>query len=156
MTATRLKNYRHGDGRFGAISSDILICIYEDSRKNLWFGTHDGLNLYDREKDNFIVFRNDPADDNSINSNCITGIVEDRDKNLWVISDGNCLNKMVPGTNTFIRYPFEQGKNYLNPRPSKMIGIDSKGFIWIVSLTGGIRRFDPKSGQFTLYDDPFH
>ncbi len=146
----QVKNYRHGDGRFGAISSDILICIYEDSKKNLWFGTYDGLNLYDREKDNFTVFKNNPSDDSSLSSNCITGIVEDREKNLWTISDGNCLNKFVPGTQTFIRYPFEKGKNYLNPRPSKMIGVDSKGFIWIVSLTRGIRRFDPRSGAIHL------
>ena len=146
----QVKNYRHGDGQFGAISNDILICIYEDSKKNLWFGTYDGLNLYDREKDNFKVFKNDPADDSSISSNCITGIVEDKEKNLWTISDGNCLNKFIPGTQTFIRYPFEKGKNYLNPRPSKMIGVDSKGYIWIVSLTRGIRRFDPKSGTIHL------
>jgi signal transduction histidine kinase/ligand-binding sensor domain-containing protein len=150
----QVKNYRHGDGQFGEISSDVLICIYEDSKKNLWFGTNDGLNLYDREKDNFRVFKNEPADDNSISSNCITGMVEDKEKNLWTISDGNCLNKFVPGTQTFIRYPFEKGKNYLNPRPSKMIGVDSKGYIWIVSLTRGIRRFDPRSEQFTLFDDP--
>ena len=150
----QVKNYRHGDGLNGAISSDILICIYEDSKKNLLFGTNDCLNLYDREKDNFRVFKNNPADDNSISSNCITGIVEDKEKNLWIISDGNCLNQFVPGTQTFVRYQFEKGKNYLNPRPSKMIGVDSKGFIWIVSLSRGIRRFDPGSGQFILFDDP--
>jgi len=150
----QVKNYRHGDSQFGTISSDILICIYEDNKKNLWFGTYDGLNLYNREKDNFRVFKNDPADHNSISSNCITGIVEDKEKNLWIISDGNCLNKYIPGTQAFIRFPFEKGKNYLNPRPSKMIALDSKGFIWIVSLTRGIRRFDPRSEKFTVYDDP--
>lgn len=150
----QVKNYRHGNGQFGAISSDILICIFEDSGKKLWVGTHDGLNLYDRQKDIFRVFKNDPANDSSLNSNCITGIAEDREKNLWAISDGNCLNKYIPRTQTFIRYPFEKGKNYLNPRPSKMIGVDSKGFLWIVSLTRGIRRFDPKTGQFTIFDDP--
>ncbi len=150
----QVKNYRHGDGRFGAISSDILICIYEDSKKNLWFGTNDGLNLYDREKDNFTVFSNDRTDDRTISGNCITGITEDKSGNLWIITDGNCLNKYVPGTKTFIRFPFETGKNFLNPRPAKMIGVDSKEFIWIVSPTRGIRRFDPRSGQFRLYDDP--
>ncbi len=148
-----VKKYRHGENQFGAISSDILICIYEDSNKKLWFGTYDGLNLYDREKDNFTVFKNDPANEKSISSNCITGIAEDREKNLWIITDGNCLNKYEPATRTFARYPFEKGKNYLNPRPSKMIGVDSKGFIWIVSLNGGIRRFDPASCQYTLYGD---
>jgi signal transduction histidine kinase/ligand-binding sensor domain-containing protein len=150
----QVKNYRHGDGQFGAISSDILICIYEDSRKNLWFGTNDGLNLYDREKDNFRVFKNNSSDSSSLSSNCITGIVEDKDKNLWIITDGNCLNKYIPATKSFIRYQFEKGKNFLNPRPSKMIAVDSKGFIWIVSLTRGVRRFNTRTGRFTLFDDP--
>ena len=149
-----IRSYRHSDTQSGTISNDILNTIFEDREKNLWFGTYDGLNFYDRSKDKFVVFRNIPSDISSINSNCITGIVEDKNGNLWIETDGNCLNKWVPKTRKFIRYQFETVMDFLNPRPSKMIAVDTKGYLWLVSITRGIHRFDPVSGEFTKYDDP--
>ena len=123
-------------------------------KKNLWFGTVNGLNLFDPVKDNFKVFKNNPGDKTSINSNYISGITEDKDGNLWIVTGENCLNKWVPETQNFIRYQFESEKVYLNSRPSKMIAIDSKGYLWIVSLSRGIHRFDSESGIFTKFEDP--
>jgi ligand-binding sensor domain-containing protein len=75
--------------------------------KNLWFGTYDGLNLYNPSRDNFKVFKKTVLNNNSLNSNCITGIVEDKKGNLWVVSDGCCLNRWNPKNQNFTRYPFE-------------------------------------------------
>ncbi len=149
-----VKKYRHSDDQPGTISSDILTCIYEDHEKNLWFGTYDGLNLYDPNKDNFEVFRNNPSDIRSINSNCITGIVEDKKGSIWIVSNGTCLNKWIPESHSFIRYQFENEEHALSVRPSKMAAVDSKGFIWVASLSPGITRFDPESGAFTKFNDP--
>ena len=85
----QVKKYRSSEKKPGSISSDLLTCIYEDHDRNLWFGTYDGLNLYDPSKDNFNVFKNNPADNNSLNSNCITGLIEDKTGNLWIVTDGN-------------------------------------------------------------------
>ena len=103
----QVKKYRHVDNMTGTISSDILTCIYEDRAQNLWIGTYDGLNLYNRSSDNFIVFKNKNDKSTSLNSNCITGIVEDKNGILWVVTDGICLNRWDPDTQGFIRYPFE-------------------------------------------------
>ncbi len=150
----QVKKYRNIEKEPETISNDILTSIYEDRDKNLWFGTYDGLNLFDPAKDNFKVFKRKSDDTSSLNSNCITGIVEDKKGNLWIESDGNCLNKWVPETQKFIRYQFESDKGYLNPRPSKMLAIDSTGYLWAVSLGSGIYRFDTESGKFTKFDDP--
>ncbi len=151
----QVRQYRNNEKEQGSISSDILTCIFEDRGKNLWFGTYDGLNLYDPEKDNFKVFKYNPADKNSLYSNSVTGITEDKNGNLWIITDGVCLNKWVPEHQNFIRYPFESKKHDLSVRPSRMIAIDSKGKIWVASLSPGILRFDPESGTFTKYSDPY-
>lgn len=149
----QVKKYRHVDKASGSITSDILTCIYEDKRKNLWFGTYDGLNLYNPSGDNFSVFRKNSADTNSLNSNCITGIVEDRKGTLWVVTDGSCLNKWDPVKQNFIRYPFEPQSPGLSVRPSRMASVDSKGNIWVGSLSPGLIRFDPESGQFKRFND---
>ncbi len=150
----QVKKYRSGEKQPGTISSDILTCIYEDHYKNLWFGTYDGLNLYNPAKDNFNVFKNNPADNNSLNSNCITGIVEDKNGNLWIVTDGNCLNRWDPQNHKFTRFPFENKKHNLSVRPSRMVAIDSKGYLWVTSMSPGIRRFDPKTGIFEVFSDP--
>jgi signal transduction histidine kinase/ligand-binding sensor domain-containing protein len=150
----QVKKYRHIEKTPGSISSDILTCIYEDKNKNLWIGTYDGLNLYDPLRDNFKVFKHSSSVAKSINSNRITGIVEDKKGNLWVVTDGSCLNLWEPNTNSFIRYPFAENVNRLSVRPSHMAAVDSKGFIWIGSLSQGITRFDPVTGQFTKFNDP--
>jgi signal transduction histidine kinase/ligand-binding sensor domain-containing protein len=149
-----VKKYRHSDNVSSTISSDILTCIYEDHNKSLWFGTYDGLNLYDPAHDNFVVYKNDRADTNSINSNSITGIVEDKKGNLWIVTDGSCLNKWDPVNKSFLRYPFEPQRHGLSVRPSRMAALDSKGFLWVGSLSPGITRFDPETGSFKKFDDP--
>ena len=149
-----IKKYRYNEKQPGTISNDVILCIYEDKDKNLWFGTTNGLNLYNPAKDNFRVFKNDPADSKSIISNHINSILEDKNGILWIVSDGNCLNKWIPETQSFVRYKYENKKDDLYPRPGRMIANDSKGNLWVVSLGSGIYRFEPESGKFTKFNDP--
>ena len=150
----QVKKYRQSARLSGSISSDILTCIYEDKDNNLWFGTYNGLNLYNPAKDNFQVFKKNSANSNSLNSNCVTGIVEDKKGNLWVVTDGSCLNRWDPENQSFMRYPFDSQRHRLSVRPSRMAAVDSRGYIWVGSLSPGITRFNPESGLFTKFDDP--
>ena len=54
----------------------------QDSKGFMWFGTQDGLNRYDGY--NFKVFKNDPADSNTISDNFVFTIYEDSSSNLFV------------------------------------------------------------------------
>lgn len=69
--------------------TDILI----DSSNEMWIATSDGgLHLYNRTKDDFEVFRNDPNDKTSIPSNRIKVLYEDKKRNIWVgTENGFCL-----------------------------------------------------------------
>jgi signal transduction histidine kinase/ligand-binding sensor domain-containing protein len=147
-----VKKYRHDDSIPGSFSSDIMTCIFEDRNKNLWFGTIDGLNLFNRSLDKFTVYKNNSSE-NSLNGNFVTGLVEDRDGTLWIVTGGNCLNKWDPLSETFIRFPFARQIEDLSVRPSRMAAIDSKGLIWIGSLEAGLTSFDPQTGLFTRFED---
>jgi signal transduction histidine kinase/ligand-binding sensor domain-containing protein len=149
-----VKKYRFDEKLQGTISNDVILCIYEDINKNLWFGSRDGLNLYNPIKDNFKVFKNNPNDKNTLNSNRINSIIEDKNGTLWIVTDESCLNKWVPQTQSFIRYPYESKNFGLVPRPSNMAAFDSKGNIWVVSLGHGIFHFETGSGKFVKYDNP--
>ncbi len=152
--SSEIEKYRFEKNRLGSISSNDILCIYEDKGKNLWFGTVNGLNLFDPVNNNFRVFINNPADNNSINSNYISSITEDGHGDLWILTGENCLNKWVSKSKSFIRYQFENKHEDLDARPSRMIATDSKGRLWIISFGRGIYCFEPESGKFTKYDDP--
>jgi signal transduction histidine kinase/ligand-binding sensor domain-containing protein len=153
----KILKYRYNETQAGTISNNGVRCIFEDSGKKIWFGTIDGLNLYNPAKDNFELFKNNPYDTNSINSNIITSIIEDKKGNLWILTSGNCLNKWVPDTRSFIRYPFENSLDeaaLANLPSAHVMSKDSKGNLWIASFNSGINRFDPESGKFEKFDDP--
>ncbi|MCY4561597.1 MAG: ATP-binding protein [Flavobacteriaceae bacterium] len=69
--------------------TDILI----DSTKRMWVATSDGgLHLYDKNSDDFQVFRNDQNDKTSIPSNRINVLYEDSKGNIWIgTANGFCL-----------------------------------------------------------------
>ena len=152
----RFVKYRYNPEQPGTISSNTVRSIFEDKKGQLWFGTTNGLNLYNRAKDAFETFKNIPTDTTSLNGNSITSIIEDKDGNLWVLTDGNCLNKLVPETRSFIRYKFDNilGDTTVVRQTIKMIAIDSQGYFWIASYGRGISRFETEFGIITKFDDP--
>ena len=73
--------YRNDPEVPGTISNNYVRCLLKDRKGNLWVGTFDGgLSLYDREKDNFIVFRHDAKNENSLRGNGVISLLEDRDE----------------------------------------------------------------------------
>lgn len=64
----------------GGISNNSINTIFEDSYKNLWFATENGLNLFDKKTKTFKKF----TTKNGLPSNVVYSIVEDGDKNLWL------------------------------------------------------------------------
>jgi signal transduction histidine kinase/ligand-binding sensor domain-containing protein/DNA-binding response OmpR family regulator len=56
------KNYRHEWDNSGSINHSIVNKIYMDSMNNLWVGTEEGLNLYNRNLDQFVQVSLDSID----------------------------------------------------------------------------------------------
>ena len=86
------------------LSQSSVICIMQDSRGFMWFGTEDGLNRYDGYT--FKVYRHNPNDSTSISSNNITAIKEDHYGNLWIGTGGKGINKFDPQSDTFKRFEY--------------------------------------------------
>src|SRR5436190_14882834 len=71
------------------LSQSNVICILQDSRGFMWFGTRDGLNKYDGYK--FTVYKNNADDKNSISNNYIQDIKEGKNGCLWIATRGGGL-----------------------------------------------------------------
>ncbi|MCP4694204.1 MAG: response regulator [Desulfobacterales bacterium] len=145
--------------QFGRISSEqglsqtSILCIAQDQRGFMWFGTWDGLNRYDGR--GFTVFKNDPEDPHSLSSSSVWSLYEDREGALWVGTYGGGLNKFDPDARRFTRYrkdpadPHSLGGNVV-----MALYEDRDGALWIGS-NGGLNRMDRETGKFTRFQhDP--
>ena len=67
-----------------SVSGTRIVVLFEDSRKNLWVGTEEGLNRFNRADESFIRYQSDPDDSSSISCNVVHTIYEDRLGRFWV------------------------------------------------------------------------
>jgi ligand-binding sensor domain-containing protein len=75
-------HYTHDPENNHSISDNIVQVIYEDQKENLWIGTANGLNLFDRETG--LATRYYPSGSGENNRNLITSVTEDHTGKLWV------------------------------------------------------------------------
>ncbi len=89
----KFKQLKTSDG----LSQNTIQTIFEDDLGFLWFGTQDGINKYDSYQ--FHIIRKTPDNEQTLYSNDIKSIVQDRDKQLWIAtSDSKCPNIFDPVT----------------------------------------------------------
>ena len=90
-------------------SNQNLNQIYEDSRGLLWMATQEGLNIFDRKKDEVITFLNDPG----LSREVIHAVVEDNNKNMWITTPKEMINVVINvdpknGTYTYTPYRYDE------------------------------------------------
>ena len=119
--------------------------IYQDKTGFMWFGTTNGLILYDGQT--FTRFRSSD-NENSISHNAIKQILETRDTILWVAT-GNGLNKYNPKDGKFQRFMVEYSPSISNNVINGIVE-DKHGNLWIIT-DSSISIYDSKTQQFKNY-----
>jgi signal transduction histidine kinase/ligand-binding sensor domain-containing protein/CheY-like chemotaxis protein len=132
----------------GSISSELVLSLYQDSKKRIWIGTRNGLNLFNAETNSFTSFLPDENIPGTISDPGINHITEDHLGNLW-IGTFNGLNLFNPERNSFVVYKTEHG---LPNDGIQGIVEDNKGNIWVSTLMG-ISKFDRSSNTFKNYKE---
>jgi len=129
------------------LSQNCVLCVLQDRRGFMWFGTRDGLNKYDGYQ--IRVYRNDPKDPHSISNNFISAMVEDAQGNIWVATRGGGLNRYDRQKDQFISYTRHAG-----PAPGLSSNLltslagDKEGNLWIGTEDAGLDYFQPVTRQF--------
>lgn len=138
------------------LSQNTVLCIFQDSEGFLWFGTFDGLNRYDGF--GFKVYKTDQNDSTSIVGQGFYAIVEDKNKDLWIASLGEGLNRYSRSLDKFKRYRKEdRSSNSLISNRVRALLYDSKERLWI-GTEEGLCRYDFETDRFIDYTQiiPFH
>ena len=90
------------------LSSGAVIAMFQDSKGYMWFGTYDGLNLYDGYE--VTVYSHDENDSTSISNSYINDIDEDKYGNIWVATNYG-LNVYQRNTKTFTKIILDHSDN---------------------------------------------
>ena len=136
---------QYGEMRFEHLSSEdgikqsATLCIHQDKRGFIWFGTNEGLYRYDGY--NFKWYQHNPDDLASIGNNTVQCIVEDSSANLWMGTLGGGLNKFDINLEKFTRYLYNPNDSTsLNNDNVHSLLIDHLGILWIGTYAGGLNK----------------
>lgn len=141
--AYEFKHLNTSDG----LSQTSVIAIHQDHLGRMWFGTRDGLNVYDGNS--IKVYRSVASDSTSISNSDILSMVEDRDGYLWV-GTHNGLNRYDPVKDEFKRYYYSKDSNSISNNIIWSLKELDNGDIWIGTYNG-LSIFNKESGHFSNY-----
>ena len=127
------------------LSNGTVTAIAQGKTGLLWFGTEDGLNLYNGS--GFTLYRPIPGDSTSLSDGWVTGLLVTRDGTRWVGTLRGGLNRYLPRTQTFRRYRSTRGDpTSISSDQVNAMYEAPDGAIW-VGTAQGLDRFDPATGR---------
>lgn len=129
------------------LSQGIVEEIFQDSRGYIWIGSNDGLNRYDGIQ--FVIYRKDSDDPESLASNSIYCMAEDKQNRLWIGTDGLNIYDPVLDKLTRIRENKDDPNAFQGGRVTH-ITIDYDSTLWL-STTNGLVHYFPRNNTFKTY-----
>ena len=141
-----ISNLTNNDG----LSNSSINCINQDSGGILWFGTWDGLNVYNGRE--FKVYKPDPGNAQSISNNIIRDILQERKDIQWIATDRG-INRLDRQKNTFERFFADNTGQTIYNEHSFFIARNSVNRIFAAVYDQGLFFFNSKTHKFIHLND---
>jgi len=138
----------------GDIFGNSVQGMVQDKTGFLWFATQAGLYRYDGQ--NFVAYRHDGNNPNSLSADYIESIFLDSKGVLWLTHwQAGGLTAFEPERGVFTRYQHDpDDPESLSGSVFSTVAEDHQGFIWIGG-EHGLNRYDPETGNFKRFQhDP--
>ena len=156
-----LQKYSYQTGTFSLIKPDkstgglnhpSIFAVYKDHQGLIWLGSYYGaVNYFNPGQEVFQRSNYDQSADKDLYFSYIGEMTEDRDRNLWICTDGGGVSYMHPGAHTFTNFKAGTG-NALPHNNVKSICYDEKRHrIYIGTYLGGLSRYDITGKSFYNY-----
>jgi len=133
------------------IPNDYVHVIFNDSKKNTWIGTRDGILIYNKPEQNFIrpaiFFENDSFP--SFTNNRIYKIIESKTGEYWIATQ-NGLHQLDIKTGKKRSYYSGNSEPRISGNQVYSIIEDSEGLIWTATFSG-LDFYNPKTKKFTHF-----
>jgi len=131
------------------LESQLIGNIVEDKNDNIWFGSFDyKVALYNRKKEIFTNFHNNPKDSTSFTAWSVRTICNTSIGETYIGGTDGVLSLANGANNTFIHF---NKLNEFSDRPIIYNIIeDINGLLWLGTYNG-LKSFNPKTKKFTHY-----
>ena len=136
---------KHISGDPHSIPVNSFNCLYNDAENNMWAGSIRG-GLIGMKEIFINTYQDAPlGSSKGLSNRTVTSMYEDKDKMIWMGTDGEGLNRFDPATEMFRQYP--------STYSAKVVSIISLGDSeLLLSLFGdGLYRFNKKTGLINEY-----
>ena len=137
------------------LSQGSLLCILQDNRGFMWFGTEEGLNRFDGYS--FLLFKVNTRDRTSLSNNTVGALIEDSQGVLWAGTLGG-LNRYDRQKERFTRFQHDPNNPHsLSHNSVYALCEDRRGRLWIGTEGGGVNVYNRQTNTFTRYmNDPLN
>lgn len=131
-------------------SGNSLRTFYIDKKGYIWFGTIDGLYIFDPCSKKLSHYTHSRTDPFSLPNNSVWEITEDRQCNVWIGTySGTLCYVNIDESDAF--QSFHPQNSGLNHTPVSAFAED-RNYLWIGTEGGGVNRMDKQTGEFTYLD----
>ena len=133
------------------LSNSSVTCIYQDSSQLMWFGTWDGLNVYNGS--GFRTYKFEPDNPNTISNNVIRNIVEEAAGIVWVATDYG-INRIDTRRDRIDR--FYPGYEQSGPAGERVFSVAASpdGEVFCAATGWGIARYDARTQRLAAFNIP--
>lgn len=121
------------------LSQSSVLAMVQDDKGFLWIGTKDGLNRFDGYE--FVTYKYDPSDLNTISNNEVSCLVIEENRYLWIGTRSGGINRLELSTGVITRF-----SNLTYDDLVRGIYIDPEGKLWAGTSEGLLLYTPPVEG----------
>lgn len=147
-----VESHRYVEGVAETPGNFVVRSIFEDSEGGMWLGFFpSGIDRVDESASQFITYRHDPSQPNSLPDGGVLATLPAQDGQLWV-GAGFGLALFDREQESFTHFPYKPDRT-TSPSGSTVLDMayGTESEIWLGLWSRGLNRFNPKTGQFTHY-----
>ncbi len=159
-----IERFQHDSGNSSSLRNDDVMNLMVDSSDLLWVATWGGgLDIADTDLEKTrgqLVFshqQSNPYDIQSISSNLVWSLLEDRSGVFWIGTANGGLDAVNPQVQQFAVFRS-------NPAVTSSLSYDAvgpilqdrTGRIWVATLGGGLNLFNRQTETFNHYFEPYN
>ncbi|MBN2815003.1 MAG: response regulator [Bacteroidales bacterium] len=130
---------------FRILSNEVL-ALYEDEYGEIWVGTSMGVSRINKTTGNIVEYTYNPLKTNGIPNPYVNAICEDKEKRIWMSTDGGGLALYDRDNDCFVHFNHnkDDDASLMSDKISKMY-IDSENIIWVSTIGFGTNYADLKN-----------
>lgn len=133
------KVYSTSQNDLSTLDGSSSYCIFKDRKDRIWVASMAGVNLYNRQEDNFIRVKTLSA--------LTIDIDEDREGNIWFSTQGRGLFRYNPEKRNWKNYTDSGKSGELKNSQVNCTHFDGKGNMWVATMAG-LCKYDVDKDMF--------